>query len=84
MIESGFVFTQISTANLDLHTKRLGSARNPPKRLGFGSCFSGDSFRLVFFRVVRSCFCCFCVIRSCCCCYDEFRLSIRIINVYEF
>ncbi|CAN1237627.1 hypothetical protein LINGRAPRIM_LOCUS1924, partial [Linum grandiflorum] len=45
MIESGFVFTQISTANLDLHTKRLGSARNPPKRLGFGSCFSGDSFR---------------------------------------
>ncbi|CAN0873307.1 hypothetical protein LINGRAHAP2_LOCUS10340 [Linum grandiflorum] len=45
MIESGFVFTQISNTNLNLHTKGLGSARNPPKRLGFGSCFSGDSFR---------------------------------------
>ncbi|CAN0861646.1 hypothetical protein LINGRAHAP2_LOCUS8275 [Linum grandiflorum] len=33
MIDSGVVFTQISTINLDLHTKRLGSARNPPKRL---------------------------------------------------
>ncbi|CAN0921333.1 hypothetical protein LINGRAHAP2_LOCUS32533, partial [Linum grandiflorum] len=39
MIESGFVFTQISTTNLNLHTKGLGSAINPPKRLGFGSCF---------------------------------------------
>ncbi|CAN0884111.1 hypothetical protein LINGRAHAP2_LOCUS14746, partial [Linum grandiflorum] len=44
MIESGFVFTQINTTNLDLHTKGLGSARNHPKRLGFESCFSGDSF----------------------------------------
>ncbi|CAN0875220.1 hypothetical protein LINGRAHAP2_LOCUS10703 [Linum grandiflorum] len=45
MIESGFVFTQISTTNLNLHTKGLGSARNPPKKQGFESCFSGDSFR---------------------------------------
>ncbi|CAN0843668.1 hypothetical protein LINGRAHAP2_LOCUS3980, partial [Linum grandiflorum] len=47
MIDSGFKFTQISTTNLDLHTKGLERARNPPKRLGFGSCFSGDSFRNV-------------------------------------
>ncbi|CAN0846187.1 hypothetical protein LINGRAHAP2_LOCUS4337, partial [Linum grandiflorum] len=33
MIDFRFVFTQISTTNLDLHTKELGSARNPPKRL---------------------------------------------------
>ncbi|CAN0838623.1 hypothetical protein LINGRAHAP2_LOCUS2255, partial [Linum grandiflorum] len=33
MIDFGFVSTQIGTTNLDLHTKGLESARNPPKRL---------------------------------------------------
>ncbi|CAN0896864.1 hypothetical protein LINGRAHAP2_LOCUS34817 [Linum grandiflorum] len=51
MIESGFVFTQISTANLDLHTKGLGSARNPPKRLGLIMDFMFFVIFFVFFSM---------------------------------
>ncbi|CAN0913403.1 hypothetical protein LINGRAHAP2_LOCUS27904 [Linum grandiflorum] len=68
MIDSGFVFTQISTTNLDLHTKELGSARNPPTRLGlilnfmffscssFSSLCSSRSSYFLLFSGFGSCF----------------------------
>ncbi|CAN0913336.1 hypothetical protein LINGRAHAP2_LOCUS27858, partial [Linum grandiflorum] len=51
-VDYEFIFTQISTTNLDLHTNRLESASNPPKRL----CSILDFMFFVMFFIFFSMF----------------------------